>query len=138
MNTASMLQSKSIPELGSLLPANIKDEIPNPSIPWLISDELFARLQAVPTKKDIAYRKVAVLPTDPEWRFVWKYFSHDGPNRYMIKSIYCVHHRKRMQTFENQLIDQDRAAKQFPSNWNQESNPELREKVMFLCISIIF
>ena len=74
----------SIRELATVLPTNLKNEISNLSTPWGISEDLFARLKnsgLVKEEGTAVYRKTQVLPTDPEWGLVWKYFSHDLSNR---------------------------------------------------------
>ena len=127
------MNTNSIPQLTSLIPINLNEEIPDPLTPWSISEELFARLKNPPfaaTEQFNSYRKVIVLPTDPEWRFVWRYFSHDLPNRYMIKSISCVHNRDQTLAFEAQVRNQDKEAKKFLPNWDQENNTDLRKKAI--------
>ena len=127
------MNANAVQQLSSLLPSNIHEETADRLTPWSISKELFARLGksgSVVTEPTLPYRKVVVLSTDPEWRFVWKYFSHDLSNRYMIQSIYCMHNRRLTTTFELQLINQDNEASSFPQNWDQEPNLELRTKVM--------
>ena len=53
--------------------------IPNKNTPWRLSEGVFKKA----TSPD-AYSKVEILPTDPEFAFVYTYFHHQTPtNRAM-------------------------------------------------------
>jgi hypothetical protein len=64
-------------------------------------------------KSSKLYKKVQVLPTDAEWRFIWRYFHHDKPTKYGLKGIYCVHERHQAKTFELNLSSMEREAETF-------------------------
>ena len=76
------------------------------------------------------YKKVQVLPTDPEWRFVWRYFHQDKPNNYSIKKIYCIHERNQQQAFENSLSSIESEASTFQPTWHREPRAEQRAKAI--------
>ena len=107
------------------IPVDLRRELPDPLIPWGISEGVFKQMQA--QEGSTAYRKVQVLPTDPEWRFVWRYFHHDKPTKYALKNIFCVHERSQVQAFELNL----NPLKESPTNLerigrtNHESTKEL-------------
>ena len=102
------------------IPLDLRKELPDAWIPWGISKRLFAEMQTQGTS--ISYKKVQALPTDPEWRFIWRYFHHDKPTRYGIKKIHCVHERSQMTAFESTLSSTEREAPNFQPNGIK--NPE--------------
>jgi hypothetical protein len=106
------------------IPLDLRRELPEPLIPWKISERLFQRMQAQGTS--IAYKKVQVLPTDPEWRFIWRYFYWDKPTKYGIKQIHCVHERRQMSLFESNFSSIEREASKFSANWDQEPRADQR------------
>ena len=71
-----------------------------------------------------------VLPTDPEWRFVWRYFHQDKPNHYNIKKNYCIHERHQQQVFELNLSSIERETSTFKPTWHQEPRVEQRLKAI--------
>ena len=77
-----------------------------------------------------SYKKVQVLPTDPEWRFVWRYFHHDKPNKYGVKRIYCVHQRHQQQAFELNLSSMETEANTFKPTWSKEPRASQRAKAI--------
>jgi hypothetical protein len=99
------------------IPPDLNRELPNPALPWGISENVFGQMKAQGTAP---YKKVQVLPTDPEWRLVWRLFHHDKPNRYGIGRIYCVHERHQQQAFELNLSSIEREAETFPPTWKLE------------------
>ena len=100
------------------IPLNIRKELYDYNIPLRVSDRIFNEMK----NQDMqgGYKKVQVLPTDPEWRFVWRYFHHDKPNKYGIKRIYCINKIQQKQAFELNLLSIEREAKTFQPTWNQE------------------
>jgi len=109
------------------IPLDLRKELPDYWIPWGISDRIFGEMKS---QGSCPYKKVQVLPTDPEWRFVWKYFYHDKPNRYGIKRIFCVHERHQQQTFEVNLSSIEREAETFKPTWNQEPRAMQRARAI--------
>jgi hypothetical protein len=69
------------------IPLDLRKELSD-TCPWRISDPLFGEMK---TQGQVPYKKVQVLPTHQDWRFVWRYFHHDKPHRYGIKRIFCIH-----------------------------------------------
>ena len=97
-------------------------------IPLDISDRIFNEMKSQDAK--CSYKKVQVLPTDPEWRFVWRYFHHDKPHRYGIKRIYCVYERHQQKTFEFNLSSIEREADKFKPTWDQEPRVQQRAQAV--------
>ena len=108
------------------IPLDLRKELPDYWTPWVINKRIFEemKLQKGP------YKKVQVLPTDPEWRFVWRYFYHDKPKRWGIKQIYCIHERHQQQAFELNLSAIEREAPKFPPTWNQEPRATQRAQAI--------
>ena len=111
------------------IPLDLRKELPDAWIPWGISKRLFAEMQTQGTN-NISYKKVQALPTDPEWRFIWRYFHHDKPTRYGIKKIHCVHERNQMTAFESTLSSTEREAPKFQAQWNKEPRADQRAEVI--------
>ena len=82
------------------IPPDIRKELSDPHTPWLINNRIFNEMKSQSINN---YKKVQVLPTDPEWSFVWRYFHHDKPNRYSIKKIDCIYERDQQRAFELNL-----------------------------------
>ena len=91
------------------IPLDIRKELPDPLTPWGISQRVFDEMKTS-SDPSLKYKKCQVLPSDPEWRFVWRMFHHDKPRRYGIKSIHCVHDRHQLGAFEMHLSQIEREA----------------------------
>jgi len=121
-SSSSSLQPPKTP-----LPANLHQELPDPKIPWKISDRIMEEIKG---QKGVSFKKVEVRPTDPEWRFIWKYFHHDKPSGYDIGRIYCLHERHQVQAFELNLSSQEREADKFAPTWKKEPRAKQRAKAI--------
>ena len=109
------------------MPLDIRKELSDPRIPWEINKRIFNEMKS---QDEGSYKKVQVLPTDPEWRFVWRYFNHDKPNKYGIKRVYCIHEMHQQQDFELKLSSVEREAFKFRPNWYQEPYAKRRSKAI--------
>lgn len=78
---------------------NLRDSLPHPMTPWLISDSLYLRLQAISNPD---YKKCEVLSSDPEWTFLQVYFSAQKPTNRSIKTAYCIHNPSHTKKFEKE------------------------------------
>jgi hypothetical protein len=107
------------------IPLDLRRDLPDPHVPWGISKQIFSQMQAQ-TGPAHKFKKVEVLPTDPEWRFVWRYFHHDKPTHYDLGRVYCIHERHQQQTFELNLSSQEREAEKFPPTWSHEARASQR------------
>ena len=107
------------------IPPDIRRELPDQLTPWAVSERLFKEMQNT-FDPALKYRKCQVLPTDPEWRFVWRYFHQDKPTKYSIKRIFCIHERYQTTDFEAKLSKIEREADKFKPNWNQEPRADQR------------
>ena len=110
------------------IPLDIRKELSDPHIPWGINKRIFNEMKSQDANN--SYKKVQVLPTDPEWRFVWRYFHQDKPNNYIIKKIYCIHERHQQQAFELNLSSIEREASTFQPTWQKEPRAEQRAKAI--------
>lgn len=112
------IQPKTIP-----IPLDLRDELPNPSTPWMISPRIFSEMK----KQKAKHKKVQVLPTDPEWNFVWKYF-HNDPPKYAINKVYCVYREGLTKCFEDNISSAESEIN--TPNWEKEPRAEQRAIVM--------
>ena len=110
------------------IPVDFRKELYDYYIPWKISYRISAETENQGVHG--GYNKVQVLPTDPEWRFVWRYFHHDKPNKYGIKRIYCIYQKKQQQVFELNLLSMEIEANTFKPTWNKESRVLQRAKAI--------
>ena len=106
------------------IPVDLRKELHDYYIPWRISDRIFNEMKQQGVQG--SYKKVQVLPTDPEWRFVWRYFHHDKPNKYGIKRIYCIYQRHQQQVFELNLSSMETEANTLRPTWNKEPRASQR------------
>ena len=118
----STIQSQQIP-----IPLDLRRELPNPLTPWQISERVFTTMAA---QKGGLYKKVEVIPSDPEWRFIWRYFHHDQPHRYNIKRAYVLFERHQQQAFEANLSTIEREVDTFPPTWRVEVRADQRAQVI--------
>jgi hypothetical protein len=107
------------------IPLDLRQELPDPLTPWHISDRIFDEMQQTAAPSQL-YRKAQALPTDAEWRFIWRYFHHDKPTKYGLKRVHCVHERHQMTAFEGNLSSMEREAKAFKAAWNLEPRADQR------------
>ena len=121
MAAPGQIQSQPIP-----IPVDIRKDLPDHLTPWQISPGIFSQMSSQKGQ----YKKVEVLPTDPEWRFVWKYFYHDKPKLWGINRVYCIHERHQQQAFEFGLSSIEREADTFKPNWNEEPRSAQRAQAI--------
>ena len=110
------------------IPKDLRKELSDYNVLWGMSDRIVNEMRSQDAR--CSYKKVQVLPTDPEWRFVWRYFHHDKPNRYTIKRIYCIYEMHQQQDFELNLSHIEKEAAIFRPTWNQESCAVQRAKAI--------
>ena len=115
-----------IPTQPHPIPLDLRKELPELLDSLAISKRIFGEMK----QQNETYKKVQILPTDPEWRFVWKYFYHDKPKRWGIKQMYCVHERHQQQTFELNLSSIEREAAKFKPTWDQEPRAPQRAQAI--------
>lgn len=108
------------------IPVDIRRDLPNQWTPWKISDTVFGKMSSEQGK----YKKAEVLPTDPEWRFVWRYFYHDKPKRWGIGRVYCIYERHQQRYFELGLSSIERAADRCKPTWNEKPRSAQRAQVI--------
>ena len=108
------------------IPLDLRKELYDYYTPWEIGDRIFNEMKQKGFQG--TYKKVQVLPVDPEWRFVWRYFHHDKPNKYGIKRIFCIHQIHQQKTFELNLSNMETESHTFKPIWNQE--PSRRAKAI--------
>ena len=110
------------------IPLDMRKKLSDPNIPLGINKRIFNEMKSQDAKR--GYKKVQVLPTDPEWRFVWRYFHQDKPNRYGIKKVYCVYESRQQQAFELNLSSIEKEAMDFQPTWSQDPWASQRTRVI--------
>ena len=68
----------------SLLPTNLP--LAQPDTPWRVSKEVFERLQP---HSGSSFKQCQLLPSDPDYQFVYRYFHHELPTNRAIKRVFC-------------------------------------------------
>ena len=106
----------------------LRSELPDPLIPWGISPETFGRM--VGPTKETPYKVTQLLPTDPEWNFVWRTFHHQKPTKYSLGKVLVIHERHQQNAFEQNLSAQEREAPKFPPNWKEEPRAAQRAQAI--------
>lgn len=64
-----------------------------------------------------------------------RYFQHQKPPHYSIKSILCVHNPDHTKTFEGSFTSMEEAARTFPPGWNQEEPKTHRAQTILSTLS---
>jgi len=107
----------------------IRQFLPNPETPWLVSPQLFQRIQATQTTN--GYKKCPITSNDPEWGFILRYFEWKKPTNRCIKAVHCIHSPSASQAFQATIstIDQQAQSPAFSPKWQQEEDAQLRQKV---------
>ena len=101
----------------NLLPSGLSGLCPT-GTPWHFSAGLYQRIQGQLNEADQSFKKSLVLPSDPEFEFVWKmFYQEQAPTKYGIKRIFAIHHGGHSGTFERHLQNINRNAMKFPANW---------------------
>jgi len=108
---------------------HIRQFLPNPETPWLVSPQLFQRIQA--TKEHNGYKKCPITSNDLEWGFILRYFEWKKPTNRCIKAVHCIHSPSASQAFQAIIPTMDQQAKSlaFSPKWQQEEDAQLRQKV---------
>jgi len=116
------MTAASVPKSVSPIPTDLPQLLHAPKTPWHISPALFERIkkQELVDGAGKPFVAVQVLNSDPEYAFVLRYFQHQKPPHYGIKSIRCVHNPDQTKAFEVSFTGMEQAAKSFPPGWSQE------------------
>jgi len=116
------MTAASVPKSVPPIPVDLPQLLHSPKTPWHISPALFERIkkQELVDGAGKPFVAVQVLNSDPEYAFVLRYFQHQKPPHYGIKSIRCVHNPDQTKAFEVSFIGMEQAAKSFPPGWSQE------------------
>ena len=106
-----------------------RESLPHPETPWLVSREVFGRLQS---SAGSPYRTCEITPQDQEWAFIHQYFQASPPVNRMIKRVVCVHNSESARLFEAGIpgIEQESKSAAFQPKWRGEDDVAQREKVM--------
>lgn len=118
------MSTPSIKPQSHLLPLDLKRYLPHPDTPWRISDPVFQEMRS----QQGEYKKVEILPTHPEWPFVWRSFHHDPPQGYEIAHVHCIHDRNQQDAYESNIASIEK--KTFSPSWDQEPRPDQRAEAM--------
>jgi hypothetical protein len=104
--------------------------LPDPEVPLEISGRIFSQMDTHSKGKPLTFSKVEVLPSDPEWGFVWLHFHHDKPTKHRIGRVYCVYQGHKQRVFEQNLQSIEDEATTFPPTWDQEPRADQRAEVI--------
>ena len=115
-------------------PTDLRHDLPDHDLLWAHSERVTELMKASsPPKTGLHFRKVLLLPTDKEFRFVWRFFHHDKPTRYALKKIHAVNERHQREVFEAHmgLLEREVRAHQIERDgWETEPRAEQRRVVM--------
>ena len=120
--TTTPIQPQPIP-----IPLDLHKNISGRQIPWEISERVFGEMR---TQTEAPFKKVEVLPTDPEWHLIWRYFHADKPRRYGIGRVYCIHENSLQKVFESSLSSIEKESQKLKPTWNQEPRAPQRAGVI--------
>jgi len=98
------------------IPSNIFLHLPKPDSPWISSEPLAQRVQTI--EESLGFRKVVVLPTDPEWDAVGDAFNQ--PRRLphcWVRRAYLIDNQGLLEAFINGLTNINDIASKFPPEW---------------------
>ncbi|MGC2595384.1 MAG: tetratricopeptide repeat protein [Rhabdochlamydiaceae bacterium] len=110
--------------------SELREKLPNPQTPWATSRVLFDRITKQPTPVHQRFKKCALLPSDPEYEFVRRYFLEHKPTGYGIDRVHCIHNRNHIQAFESELTNIESEANYFLPRWSEGPDREQREEVI--------
>lgn len=88
------------------IPAGLKNLLPYPQTPWIVSSTLFSRINL--KSSELAYKVCEVLVSEPEFDFIAKYFENHKPPGYSIKKVVCIHNPDHTKIFEIALKNMER------------------------------
>jgi len=116
------MTAANMPKSVSPIPTDLPQLLHSPKTPWYISPALFERIkkQEAVDGAGKPFVAVQVINSDPEYAFVVRYFQHQKPPHYAIKSIRCVHNPDQTKIFEGSFTSMEEAAKTFSPGWSQE------------------
>jgi len=115
------------------IPSDLPQLLHSAKTPWHISPSLFEKVRQqlnAESTKDKSYAVVSITNTDPEYAFVLRYFQHQKPPGYSIKSIRCIHNPDQTKGFESSFKGMEAAAKAFPTGWQNEEPKAHRAKTI--------
>ncbi len=110
-------------------PHGLREELPYPTAPWLVGQEVLTRLASAPFVGDKRYKRLELQPNDPEAMFVQKYFEHNPPANKGIRRVYVIHTPNLTDGFESELRKCDHGAETFTADWSKEPESDHRDKV---------
>jgi len=80
---------------------SIRQFLPNPETPWLVSPQVFQKIQA--TGITNGYKKCPITSNDPEWAFILRYFEWKKPTNRCIRAVHCIHSPNATQNFQSNI-----------------------------------
>lgn len=113
----------SMPQSIPPIPTDLQKLLHSAKTPWHLSPALFERLKKQLVIENVAgkpFAAVQITNQDPEYAFVLRYFQHQKPPHFSIKSILCIHNPDQTKFFEAAFTGMEENAKSFSPGWNQE------------------
>jgi len=126
MITPSPAASVAIPK--QPMPLDLARYLPDRETPWNFSQELFERLRKMEYTPSKPFKRCEVLSSDPEFRFLFRYFFDHKPPGLSIRRVTCIHNPSQTKSFEGSLTGMEKAAQQFRPAWDEEEPKALRAK----------
>ncbi len=119
----------SFPSTNSI-PSNIKQLLPVPNTPWLLSPGVLQRLSQQPPDPSRRFKQCELLLSDLEKDFVLCCFFQMKPSGYSISKISCIDHPFHTAAFEAELVNIDEEAKRFLPRWANEQENQRKKGVI--------
>ncbi|NGX42785.1 MAG: hypothetical protein K940chlam7_01073 [Chlamydiae bacterium] len=111
------------------IPTSLKETLPFPTTPWKLNLDLFERVRKG-GYTDMSYKTCEVLPSDPEYAFVFRFFVHQKPPAFGIRRIICIHNPSHTKQFEGEIKNIEQEAEKFPPQWKNDGEVPQREAVI--------
>ena len=129
--TKSTSRKKMAAKLNPIASSQLRDSLPNPETPWMMSPDVFARFKSLPLIEN-AYKKCLLKPEDPEAAFVHAHFNQHSPTNREIARVWCIHNLFMTRQFEGAIpvMEQEAMNPTFAPNLQAEDAPALRQKAI--------
>lgn len=102
----------------------------NPKYSWKLRKEMLYRINNAASPAGQWYKKITLLPADPEYVFVANLFNATKPRSKVISKIHLIYNSSHLNLFEAELVNIDQEAKKFLPSWQQDPLKDERAKVI--------
>lgn len=114
------------------LPQSFIHVFPNPRTPWIPGPDLMNRMQQEPPISHGPYKKCVLIPSDPEYKFILRYFLYQKPPGHGIAQISYTYNPRLVAGFEAELVNMDFEAQNSAHlpDWVKEEPIESQKKAL--------